>query len=60
VVQEAELLCGPAGLRTVAVYGGVGYGPQIDALRKGAHIVVGTPGRVLDHLLKRTFTLEHL
>jgi len=60
VMQDADLLCGPAGLRTVAVYGGVRYGPQIDALRKGAHIVVGTPGRVLDHLLKRTFTLEHL
>jgi ATP-dependent RNA helicase DeaD len=60
VGQEAETLCGDAGLRSVAVYGGVGYGPQIDALRAGAHIVVGTPGRVLDHLLKRTFTLEHL
>ena len=60
VTQDAELLCGAAGFRTVAVYGGVGYGAQIDGLRKGAHIVVGTPGRVLDHLLKRTFTLEHL
>ncbi|MBN1922385.1 MAG: DEAD/DEAH box helicase [Anaerolineae bacterium] len=60
VTGEAELLCGPAGFRTVAVYGGVGYGPQSDVLRKGAHIVIGTPGRVLDHLLKRTFTLKHL
>ena len=60
VWQEAETLCGGSGLRTVAVYGGVGYGPQIDALKQGAHIVVGTPGRILDHLLKRTFSLEHL
>ncbi len=60
VAQEAELLCGDAGLRTVAVYGGVGYGAQIEALKHGAHIVVGTPGRVLDHLLKRTFSLDHL
>lgn len=60
VWQEAETLCGPAGLRSVAIYGGVAYGPQIDALRGGAHIVVGTPGRVLDHLLKRTLTLEHI
>jgi ATP-dependent RNA helicase DeaD len=60
VWQEAERLCGDKGLRTVAVYGGVGYQPQINALKQGAHIVVGTPGRVLDHLLKRTFTLEHL
>jgi ATP-dependent RNA helicase DeaD len=60
VWQDAELLCSGAGFRTVAVYGGVGYGAQIDALRQGAHIVVGTPGRVLDHLLKRTFSLDQL
>jgi ATP-dependent RNA helicase DeaD len=57
---EAEKICGDAGLRTVAVYGGVGYDTQINALKQGAHIVVGTPGRVLDHLLKRTLSLEHL
>lgn len=60
VSQEAEILCGPAGLRTAAVYGGVGYGPQIAALKAGAHIVVGTPGRVLDHLLKRNLSLDKL
>ncbi|HAJ38235.1 MAG TPA: ATP-dependent helicase [Chloroflexi bacterium] len=60
VWHEAEVLCGNSGLRTVAVYGGVGYGPQIDALKQGAHIVVGTPGRILDHLLKRTLVLDHL
>ncbi len=60
VWQEAEKLIGDAGLRTVAVYGGVGYNTQIEALKKGAHIVVGTPGRVLDHLLKRTFSLDNL
>ena len=60
VSQQAELLCVPAGFRTVAVYGGVGYGPQIDALQAGAQIVVGTPGRVLDHLLRGTFSLSGL
>lgn len=60
VWHEAETLCGDAGLRHVPVYGGVGYGPQVDALRDGAHIVVGTPGRVLDHLLKRTMSFKHL
>jgi ATP-dependent RNA helicase DeaD len=60
VWQEAEMLIAPGGFRTAAVYGGVGYGPQIEALRAGAHIVVGTPGRVLDHLLKRNLSLEHL
>ena len=44
----------------MAVYGGVGYGEQNDALKKGAHIVIGTPGRVLDHLLRRTFNLDAL
>jgi ATP-dependent RNA helicase DeaD len=58
VGQEAERLCGGAGLRTVIVYGGVGYGEQIDALKQGVQIVVGTPGRTLDHLLKRTFSLD--
>ncbi len=60
VSHEAEMLCGPAGFQTVAVYGGVGYGPQIAGLKGGAHIVVGTPGRVLDHLLKRNFSLDKL
>lgn len=60
VSQQAELLCEHAGFRTVAIYGGVGYGPQIDALKGGAQIVVGTPGRVLDHLLRGTFSLQAL
>ena len=60
VVQDAETACKDTGLRTVAVYGGVGYKGQIEALKSGAQIVVGTPGRVLDHLLKRNFTLDHL
>jgi ATP-dependent RNA helicase DeaD len=60
VWQEAETLCGTAGLQAVAVYGGVGYGAQNEALRRGAQIVIGTPGRVLDHLLKRTLSLEAL
>jgi len=58
--QETEKLFATTGLRTVAVYGGVGYGAQTTAIKEGAHVVVGTPGRVLDHLLKRTLSLEHL
>ena len=38
------------GLNVVPVYGGAGYTEQLAALRKGAHVVVGTPGRVIDHL----------
>lgn len=60
VWREAETVCAPAGFSTVAVYGGVGYAPQTEALQQGAHIVVGTPGRVLDHLLRRSLSLEHL
>jgi ATP-dependent RNA helicase DeaD len=60
VWQEAEKICGDTGLRATAVYGGVGYSAQTMALKSGSHIVIGTPGRVLDHLLKRTFSLEKL
>ena len=47
-------------LSGVAVYGGTAYGPQLDAFEKGAHLVVGTPGRVLDHLARGTLTLASL
>jgi ATP-dependent RNA helicase DeaD len=60
VWQEAEKVCAGSGLRSVAVYGGVGYSSQIEAFKGGVQIVVGTPGRVLDHLLKRVLTLENL
>ena len=60
VWQQAEVIFADTSFRTVAIYGGVGYGPQTDALRGGAHVVVGTPGRVLDHLLKRNFDLDDL
>jgi ATP-dependent RNA helicase DeaD len=48
----------PAGLKLALLYGGVGIHPQIDALRAGVQIVVGTPGRVLDHLQRRTLDLS--
>lgn len=60
VAKEAELLGEGLGVRSIAVYGGVGYGPQLEAFKKGAHLVIGTPGRILDHLLKRSLTLQHL
>lgn len=60
VAQEAEVLLGGSGLKSVAVYGGVGYGKQRDALQAGAEIVVGTPGRVLDHLIGRTMDISAL
>jgi ATP-dependent RNA helicase DeaD len=60
VEHEAGVLFAGTGLSVAAVYGGVAYGKQIDALRRGAHFVVGTPGRVLDHLLRRTMHLDAL
>jgi len=60
VAKEAEILGGAYNIRSIPVYGGVGYGPQTEAFNKGAHIVVGTPGRILDHLLQRTLVLDKL
>ena len=42
------------------VYGGQGYGVQLSALRRGVHVVVGTPGRIMDHLEKGTLDLSAL
>ena len=58
VAMDADTLFAGTGLKVCTVYGGVGYGEQTDALRAGAHLVIGTPGRVLDHLLRRNLTLE--
>ena len=48
------------GLHVLPVYGGQGYGVQLVALRRGVHVVVGTPGRVMDHLEKGTLDLSEL
>ena len=47
-------------VRAVPVYGGTAYGPQIDAFKKGVELVIGTPGRVLDHLERRSLRLDTL
>ena len=60
VEHEARTIFAETGIRPVAVYGGVGYGKQMEALRDGAQLIVGTPGRVLDHLLRRTLSLDGL
>jgi len=48
------------GVHVLPVYGGQGYGVQLSALRRGVHIVVGTPGRIMDHLAKGTLDLSDL
>jgi ATP-dependent RNA helicase RhlE len=44
-------------IRSVAIFGGVGFDPQVRALRAGPEIVVATPGRLLDHVGQRTIDL---
>jgi ATP-dependent RNA helicase DeaD len=51
---------GLRGVKVLPVYGGQGYGVQLSALRRGVHIVVGTPGRIMDHLQKGTLDLSQL
>ena len=46
--------------RTSTIYGGVSINTQIDKLRKGVDIVVATPGRLLDHLDRKTLDLSEL
>ena len=48
------------GFRVLPVYGGQPYGLQLSALRRGVHVVVGTPGRVIDHLDRGTLDLSEL
>ncbi len=48
------------GVSVLPVYGGQGYGQQLSALRRGVDIVVGTPGRIMDHLDKGTLDLSEL
>jgi len=60
VAAEAEMLAGDDGVRATAVYGGVDYGPQLRAFESGVELVVGTPGRVLDHLLKGNLKFDAL
>jgi superfamily II DNA/RNA helicase len=57
----SDLQIGSAlGLSSISVYGGVGYDEQIDALTAGAHVVVGTPGRLLDLLNRGVLDLSHV
>ncbi len=46
------------GMKSATIFGGVGMGPQIDALRRGLDIVVATPGRLIDHMQQRTVDLS--
>ena len=48
------------GFHVLPIYGGQSYYPQLQALKRGVHVVVGTPGRVIDHLDRGTLDLSEL
>jgi len=48
------------GLRVATLYGGQSYGPQFQQLERGAQVVVGTPGRLMDHLRRKSLKLSDL
>ncbi len=58
IVKELAPLAKAASRRLVAIYGGVGYGAQKAALRKGADVVVATPGRLEDLIAQRSIDLR--
>lgn len=48
------------GFKVLPIYGGQGYKGQLDELRRGAQVIVGTPGRVMDHMRRKTLVLDEL
>lgn len=61
VAEEAKkLLAYRKDIRTLAIYGGDSITRQIQDLRRGVHFVVGTPGRILDHLNRKTLAIDAL
>lgn len=58
VSEEFDLLM--SDLTIQSMYGGVSYGPQANAIRQGLDVIVGTPGRILDHMVNGTLDLTQL
>jgi ATP-dependent RNA helicase RhlE len=58
VDEEMHKLGGSLGLKTAVLIGGASIRPQHDALKKSPHVIVGTPGRIIDHLDQRTLDLR--
>jgi rubredoxin len=58
VLESVRTYGAHTGLRSLAVFGGVGINPQIQTMRRGIDILVATPGRLLDHLGQRTVDLS--
>ncbi|KAG5189927.1 P-loop containing nucleoside triphosphate hydrolase protein, partial [Tribonema minus] len=60
VADELAQLAQPHGMSVECFYGGASYGPQESALRRGVDVVVGTPGRLIDHVQKGNLDLSEL
>ena len=60
VSEEITSLCGSTGIKSIPIYGGQSIDQQLRRLKKGVHIVVGTPGRVIDHLKRKTLKLKEI
>ena len=61
VAKELRLIAKFAhNIKILTLVGGAAFGPQLGSLRHGAHIIVGTPGRVLKHLNKETLNLDNM
>src|SRR5476649_988722 len=56
--EVAKLASFKKGVREIPIYGGQSYDRQLRGLRDGAQIIIGTPGRVMDHLERRTLKMD--
>ena len=63
-IQVAEAFqkyaAGLKGFHVIPIYGGQSYTPQLNALKRGTHVIVGTPGRIKDHIDRGTLALKGL
>ena len=60
VSSDLNLASKDRGLRVLTVYGGVGYDGQLDALKSGVDVVVGTPGRLIDLINRKALDISHV
>ena len=60
VHHEVSRMSGTSGARSALIYGGVGMDDQIEALSRNPHIVIGTPGRLIDHLKRKNLDTSRI
>jgi len=59
-VELRKIASYKANLKILTLYGGVPLRAQAESIKKGVHVLIGTPGRIQDHLAKETLTLENI